>query len=168
MTWDAPARATHYHVTYTDNNGTSWQLAALEHTDTSLTINGADSSKTYLVGVRARNAVGDSGWTNSAAATFTAPDPVASVTAVHQGSSLDVTWPAAARATHYHVTYTGDNGTSWQLAALEHAGTSLTINGVDSSKTYLVGVRAKNAAGASGWVNSAPAARWRRPTRWRR
>ena len=69
-----------------------------------------------------------------------------------------MSWPAAARATHYHVTYTGDNGTSWQLAALEHTGTSLTINNVDSSKTYLVGVRAKNAAGYSGWVNSAPAA----------
>ena len=157
VSWDAPARATHYHVTYTDNNGTSWQLGALEHSDTSLTINGVDSSKTYLVGVRAKNAAGYSGWVNSAAATFTAPDPVASVTAVHQGSSLEVTWPAAARATHYHVTYTGDNGTSWQLAALEHTGTSLTINGVDSSKTYLVGVRAKNAAGSSGWVNSAAA-----------
>ena len=86
------------------------------------------------------------------------PDPVASVTAVHKGSSLDVSWPAAARADSYHVTYTGDNGTSWQLAALEHTGTSLTINNVDSSKTYLVGVRAKNAAGYSGWVNSDPAA----------
>ena len=80
------------------------------------------------------------------------------MTAVHKGSSLDVSWPAAARATHYHVTYTGNNGVLWQLAALEHTGTSLTINGVDSSKTYLVGVRAKNAAGSSGWVNSAPAA----------
>ena len=139
VSWDAPARATHYHVTYTDNNGTSWQLAALEHTDTSLTINGVDSSKTYLVGVRAKNAAGSSGWTNSAAATFTVPDPVASVTAVHKGSSLDVSWPAAARATHYHVTYTGDNGTSWQLAALEHAGTSLTINGCGQHQDLLGG-----------------------------
>ena len=158
VSWDAPARATHYHVTYTGDNGTSWQLGALEHAGTSLTINGVDSTKTYLVGVRAKNTAGSSGWTNSAAATFTAPDPVASVTVAHQGSSLAVSWPAAARATHYHVTYTGDNGTSWQLGALEHAGTSLTINGVDSTKTYLVGVRAKNAAGSSGWVNSTPAA----------
>ena len=157
VSWDAPARATHYHVTYTDNNGTSWQLGALEHSDTSLTINGVDSSKTYLVGVRAKNAAGSSGWVNSAAATFTAPGPVSSVTAVHNGSSLAVSWPAAARATHYHVTYTDNNGTSWQLGALEHSGTSLTINGVDSSKTYLVGVRAKNTAGSSGWVNSAAA-----------
>ena len=159
VSWDAPARATHYHITYSDNNGASWQLAALEHTGTSLTISGVDSSKTYIVGVRAKNAAGASGWVNSApAATLAAPEAVASVTAVHQGSSLDVSWDAPARATHYHITYSDNNGASWQLAALEHTGTSLTISGVDSSKTYIVGVRAKNAAGASGWVNSAPAA----------
>ena len=88
----------------------------------------------------------------------TAPDPVAAVTVDHQGSSLAVSWDAPARATHYHVTYSGDSGTSWQLAVLEHSGTSLAITGVDSSKTYIVGVRAKNAGGYSDWVNSAPAA----------
>ena len=31
------------------------------------------------------------------------------------------------------------------------------INGVELSKSYIVGVRAKNEAGYSGWVNSAPA-----------
>ena len=153
----AAARADSYHVTYSDNNGTSWQLAALEHTGTSLTINGVDNSKTYIVGVRAKNAAGYSGWTNSGAVTSPAPDPVASVTLVHQGNSLDVTWPAAARAASYHVTYTDDNAISWQLAALEHAGTSLTINSVDSSKTYIVRVRAKNAGGSSGWTSSAAA-----------
>ena len=157
VTWPAAARADNYHVTYTDSNAVSWQLGAFGHTGTSLTINGVDSTKTYIVGVRARNTGGWSGWTNSATATFTAPDPVASVTVVHQGSSLDVTWPASARATHYHVTYTGDNATSWELGAADHTGTSLTINGVDSTKTYIVGVRAKNAAGGSGWTNSAAA-----------
>ena len=157
VTWPAAARADNYHVTYTDSNAVSWQLGAFDHTGTSLTINGVDSTKTYIVGVRARNTGGWSGWTNSATATFTAPDPVASVTVVHQGSSLDVTWPAAARADSYHVTYTGDNATSWQLGAADHTGTSLTINGVDSTKTYIVGVRAKNAAGGSGWTNSTTA-----------
>ena len=159
VSWPTVAGATSYHVTYTSDNGTSWSLAAENHPENSITIRGVDNGLTYIVGVRAKNAAGSSGWTNSApAATLAAPDPVASVTAVHQGSSLAVSWPAAARADSYHVTYTGDNGASWQLAALEHTGTSLTINGVDSSKTYLVGVRAKNAGGSSGWVNSAPAA----------
>ena len=159
VSWPTVAGATSYHVTYTSDNGTSWSLAAENHPENSITITGVENGLTYIVGVRARNAAGGSGWTNSApAATVAAPDPMASVTAVHQGSSLSVSWPAAARADSYHVTYTGDNGASWQLAALEHSGTSLTINDVDSTKTYMVGVRAKNAGGASGWVNSAPAA----------
>ena len=149
VSWPTVAGATSYHVTYTSDNGTSWSLAAENHPENSITIRGVDNGLTYIVGVRAKNAAGDSGWTNSAAATFTAPDPVASVTAVHDGSSLAVSWPAAARADSYHVTYTNNNGASWQLAALEHSGTSLTINGVDSTKTYLVGVRAKNATGSS-------------------
>ena len=159
VSWPTVAGATSYHVTYTSDNGTSRSLAAENHPENSITITGVDNALTYIVGVRAKNAAGSSGWTNSApAATLASPEAVASVTAVHQGSSLAVSWPAAARADSYHVTYTSDNGTSWQLAALEHSGTSLTISGVDSSKTYIVGVRAKNAGGASGWVNSAPAA----------
>ena len=159
VSWPTVAGATSYHVTYTSDNGTSWSLAAENHPENSITITGVDNALTYIVGVRAKNAAGGSGWTNSApAATVAAPEAVASVTAVHNGSSLAVSWPAAARADSYHVTYTNNNGASWQLAALEHTGTSLTINGVDSTKTYIVGVRAKNAAGASGWVNSAPAA----------
>ena len=158
VTWPVAARAASYHVTYTGDNGTSWQLGAAAHTSTSLTISGADSTKTYMVAVRAKNAAGYSDWTNSAAATLTAPDPVASVTAVHKGTSLDVSWPESVRAASYHVTYTGDNATTWQLGAAAHTSTSLTINGVDSTKTYTVGVRAKNAVGSSGWVNSAPAA----------
>ena len=159
VSWPTVAGATSYHVTYTSDNGTSWSLAAENHPENSITITGVDNGLTYIVGVRAKNAAGSSGWTNSApAATLAAPDPVVSVTAVHNGSSLAVSWPAAARAASYHVTYTSDNGASWQLAALEHTGTSLTISGVDSTKTYIVGVRAKNAGGASGWVNSAPAA----------
>ena len=159
VSWPTVAGATSYHVTYTSDNGTSWSLAAENHPENSITIRGVENGLTYIVGVRAKNPAGSSGWTNSApAATLASPEAVASVTAVHQGSSLAVSWPAAARADSYHVTYTSDNGTSWQLGALEHVGTSLTINGVDSTKTYLVGVRAKNAAGASGWVNSAPAA----------
>ena len=159
VSWPTVAGATSYHVTYTSDNGTSWSLAAENHPENSITITGVDNALTYIVGVRAKNAAGSSGWTNSApAATLASPEAVASVTAVHQGSSLAVSWPAAARADSYHVTYSGNNGTSWQLGALEHSGTSLTISGVDSSKTYIVGVRAKNAGGASGWVNSAPAA----------
>ena len=75
--WGAVDGATSYHVTYSDNGGSSWSPAALNHTGTSITIS-ADNARTYAVGVRARNSAGDSGWRNSPSAgpyTPPAPDP---------------------------------------------------------------------------------------------
>ena len=159
VSWDAAAGAIKYHVTYTDNGGQSWSLAALEHATNSITISGADDDKAYIVGVRAGNAAGWSGWVNSntVPAVQTPPGSVGSVSATHNGGAVSVSWAAASGATKYHVTYTGDGGASWSLAALEHSTTSITISGADSGKTYVVGVRAGNDAGWSAWVNSPPA-----------
>ena len=62
--WDAPAGATQYHVTYTSDWGQSWTSAADAHASTSITIS-VDNAKAYTVGVRAGNDGGWSGWTNS-------------------------------------------------------------------------------------------------------
>ena len=149
----------HSSVTYSSDHGVSWQLATPKQTSTSLTINGVSSAKAYKVRVRAKNASGYSGWRISASASPPVPDAVAEVRVVHQGSSLAVSWPVPTGASVYHVTYSDANPISWQLAASEHRSTSLIITGVESSKTYLVGLRAANAIGDwSGWVNSAPAA----------
>ena len=159
--WDAPSGATSYHVTYSSTGGASWELAALDHASTSITIS-ADNTKTYVVGVRAKNAAGGSGWRNSpASGPYTPPPPpppdaVASVTVTRADGTLTASWDAPSGATSYHVTYTGDGAQSWQLAALDHTGTSITFN-ADNDKTYIVGVRAKNAGGGSQWRNS-PAA----------
>ena len=158
-TWPSVDGATHYHVTYSSTGGASWQLAALSHTGTSITIT-ADNANTYIVGVRAKNDNGGSGWRNSAAAgpytppnTPTPPDAVASVSVTRADGTLTASWAAPSGATSYHVTYTDNGGTSWQLAALSHTGTSITFN-ADNAKTYIVGVRAKNGSGGSGWRNS--------------
>ena len=163
--WDAPDRATSYHVTYRAHDG-QWQLAALNHTGTSITINGVDNTKTYTVGVRARNISGDSSWRNSPpAGPYTPPGtpdppdppgPVASVTVTRADGSLTASWDAPDRAASYHVTYRAHDG-NWQLAALNHTETSITINDVDNTKTYTVGVRARNSSGDSSWRNSPPA-----------
>ena len=60
-------------------------------------------------------------------------------------------------ATSYHITYSSDNKQSWSLAALNHPDASVTIKDVENAKTYIVGVRARNDAGDSGWRNSEPA-----------
>ncbi len=165
--WTAVDGATSYHVTYTSDGGASWSLAALNHPDASVTIKDVENSKTYIVGVRARNEAGDSGWRNSEPAgpytppkptpppaPITAPDTPSSVTVTRADGTLTASWPAVTGATSYHVTYTSDDGASWSLAALNHPDASITIRGVENSKTYIVGVRARNDGGDSGWRNS--------------
>ena len=165
-TWLAVDGATSYHVTYTANNGASWSLAAFNHPFNSITISGVDNGKSYIVGVRARNSAGGSGWRNSPTSgayvptTSTAPtsqqppERPASVSVTRSDGTLTATWPAVDGATSYHVTYTANNGATWSLAALNHPNSSITITGVDNGKSYIVGVRARNSAGDSGWRDS--------------
>ena len=170
--WANVAHADTYHVTYTDNNAQSWQLAAFDHPATSgnvsITIN-VDNAKSYIVGVRAKNDAGGSGWRNSPSAGPFTPPPAtpASVSVTRDDGILTASWPAAANADAYHVTYTDNNGQSWQLAALSHPATSgnvsITIN-VDNAKSYIVGVRAKNDGGGSNWRNSPSAGPYTPPT----
>ena len=144
-----------------------------------------EQGATYSVGVRSRNASGalTSSWVNSAPVSYQSPseraeqeriersrppEAVSQVNVVHNGGRLRVTWQAQARATHYDVTYWNNNTGVNARAAWNRAGTSITItrdsrsgeppNAVNSSATYTVGVRARNANGESAWTNSAPAA----------
>ena len=164
MGWKATKGATSYHITYTSDNGASWSLGAYGHTSVRINIGGVDNSKTYIVGVRALNEHGGSGWRNSApAGPFTppaTPPPPATpswVNVARADGTLRVTWQAVFNATSYHITYTSDNGQNWNLAASNHTGSSINIGGTPNSLTYIVAVRAGNQHGWSGWRNSAPA-----------
>ena len=160
-TWDAPNGATKYHVTYSFDNKSSWVGAACGDncTTNSYTVTAADPGKTYIVAVRAGNQHGWSGWVNSAPAVPANPPPAApaSITVTRADGSVTASWSAVPGATRYHVTYTSDNKKSWSgpPCADNCAGTSVTITGADNAKTYVVGVRAGNSGGWSGWVNSA-------------
>ena len=157
-TWPAVEGATSYHVTYSSDGGASWSLAALNHPEASITIEGVSNDETYIVGVRARSSADDSGWRNSApAGPFTPLSAPESVTVTRGDGTLMATWPAVKGATSYHVTYSSDSGVSWSLAALNHPEASITIEGVANDETYTVRVRARSSADDSGWRNSAPA-----------
>ena len=167
--WPAVSGATKYHATYTTDNGGSWHAPVSNHTNiatNSVTFD-ADNSKSYIVGVRAGNDHGWSGWRNSPSAgpyqsqptptptpTPQPPGAVSSVSLSRADGTVTADWPAVSGATKYHVTYTDDGGQSWSLAASNHAGSNIDIGGVDNAKSYIVGVRAGNADGWSGWVNS--------------
>ena len=169
--WDAASGATKYHVTYSSDGGGSWTLAALDHAGTSITFD-ADNNASYIVGARAGNDQGWSGWTNSPSAgpytpPVTAPPTPSSVTITRADGSLTASWPTSSGATSYHVTYSDNGRQSWQLAAADHAaagsGTESITFDVENGKTYVVGVRAKNSAGGSGWRNSPSSAPYTPP-----
>ena len=187
----AVSGATKYHITYTTDNGQSWHAPVNNHTNwtsSSITFN-ADNSKTYIIGVRAGNDHGWSGWRNSpSSGPYTPPQPtptptatptpkpeptptptptpapqppsaVASVSLTRADGTVTASWNAVNRATKYHITYSADGGGSWHAPVSNHTNwqsTSVTFN-ADNTKTYIMGVRAGNASGWSGWVNS-PAA----------
>ena len=158
--WSAPANAAAYHVTYTTTGGASWALGAMDHAQTNWTLNNADNSATYVVGVRARNSANVwGGWTNSASIGPFTPAPPAGVgtVSVSRGDgTLTASWSAPANAAAYHVTYTTTGGASWALGAMDHDQTNWTLNNADNSATYIVGVRARNSANVwGGWTNSA-------------
>ena len=168
--WSAVSNATFYHVTYSSNNGKSWSLAALRHGGTSIAI-GATNGATYIVGVRAGNDYGWGGWRNSSSSgPYTPPPPTnpppgtpSSVSITRGDGTLTASWPAVSGATKYHVTYSFNKGKSWSLAAFNHASSSITV-GVENGWTYVVGVRAGNQHGWSGWRNSAPSGPYYPPT----
>ena len=156
--WNAPNGATKYHITYSSDNKASWSLAALDHSENSITINNVDNAKSYIVGVRAGNDHGWSGWVNSpSAGHYTPPASPDGVKITRADGTLTASWPAVPNADSYHVTYTDNDAESWQLAALDHPATpgtvAITIT-ADNDKSYIVAVRAKNNAGGSDFVNS--------------
>ena len=168
--WPAVSGATKYHATYSTDGGSSWHAPVNNHTNitaNSITFN-ADNSKSYIVGVRAGNDSDQwSGWRNSPSAgpyqsqptptptpTPQPPGPVSSVSLTRADGTVTADWLAVSGATKYHVTYTTDGGGSWSLAALNHTSNSIAITGADNAKSYIVGVRAGNAGGWSGWRNS--------------
>ena len=85
VTWTAPRNTgpaiTAYNLQYRKNGETSWTQAAYAGTDTRTTLTGLTVGTTYQVQVRAKNAEGDSPWSNSSSAatatdappTFTSP-----------------------------------------------------------------------------------------------
>ena len=155
--WDAVSGATKYHVTYSTDNKKSWSAPPCGVNCGSSVTFSADNGKSYIVGVRAGNDDGQwSGWRNSDSIAPFNPPPAtpSSVSVTRADGTLTASGYSVSNATKYHVTYTSDGGNSWTSASDSHTGSSISISGVDNNKTYIVGVRAGNDAGWSGWRNS--------------
>ncbi len=83
-----------------------------------------------------------------------APPAPSSVTATRGDGTIVASWYHSDGATGYDVRYSSDNGKSWSWAAWHWRTSVITIKGASGSKSYIVGVRAVNLVGESGWTNS--------------
>ena len=114
--WPSVSGATSYHVTYSSDGMNSWNLAAYDHATTTITISNVDNHKSYVVGVRAKNAHGGSEWRNSDSIAPQVPAAPSSVNLSRGNGTLTANWPAVSGATKYHITYSSDGGWNWNLA----------------------------------------------------
>ena len=100
VSWDAPAGATHYDVTYYGNGVNA--RAAWNRAGTTLEItcdirpdyqnqHCVSSEHSYTVGVRARNAAGESDWRNSDSASLPAPGGASAGSGIGRSASLMLT-----------------------------------------------------------------------------
>ena len=168
--WSAADRATGYDLYFT----TSATAPTAQTTPTvtlgnvtSYTRSGLSASTAYRIYVRASNRAGNSAW--SSAVTVTTPAAPVRAPAVptnltntaQTASTLVYTWTASTGATGYDLYISESNvAPTPQTAATASvaAVTTYTFTGLDSSTTFYVYIRAKNAAGNSAWSSAVSAA----------
>ncbi|MFN8340232.1 MAG: fibronectin type III domain-containing protein [Cyclobacteriaceae bacterium] len=111
---------------------------------------------TYYYRVRAVNATGNSGYSNTVTTLLKPATPVASAAANVTGSSFDAAWPAASGADGYTIEVSSDNFVS-NIPGYDNltvTGTSLTVTGLNEGTTYKYRLRATNASWTSANSNT--------------
>ena len=170
LSWDDPSDSaiTGYEYQYR-HEGVGWgewiSIPESGPSTTSHTVTKLENGMEYRFHLRARNANGpsdsapdfDPWYVAATPAPVLPPATPESVSVTRGDGHLDVSWDAVDGATSYHITYSSDDGASWSLAALNHPDPAITIANVANDATYIVGVRARNSGGDSGWRNSPPA-----------
>ena len=158
VSWNAVSDATKYHALYQADGAGDWLPPIPDYqniTATSFTFD-IDSSKSYVVGVRAGNSAGWGAWTDSPVSNPPLPAAVGSITLNRSDTTLTVSWNAVDGAAKYHALYQADGAGDWLPPISDYqniTATSFTFN-VDSDKSYVVGVRAGNSAGWGPWTDS--------------
>ena len=167
LTWTPTidARATGYRVLRgTSNGGPYTQIATTGPTDSNYTDLTVTNGTTYFYVVTASNAAGESGSSNQATATPTAPltipaAPTNLVATVVSRTQINLTWTDnAANESGYLIERSTNGSTFTQLIPTAPAGaTTFASTGLSANKKYYYRVRATNAAGQSVYSNTASA-----------
>jgi hypothetical protein len=167
LAWtDASANEDGFRVERSTDGTTFGAIATVGAGTTSYQATGLAAGTTYWFRVRAFNAAGDSLASNTASAT-TLPAPPAApsgLTAIAVARNrINLAWvDNAGNETGFEVERS-ENGTTFaRIATLGANATSYASTGLKANRTYYYRVRATNAAGPSGYSNTASATTPRR------
>jgi hypothetical protein len=144
-------------------DGSNFSLVTTLSADaTSYSDIGRAAGTTYWYRVRAVNAAGNSGYSNTASATTPQPTPPAAPSglgAAAAGSDrIDLSWSDNANdETSFEVERSTDGSNFSPLTSRPANVSSYSDTGLQPNTTYWYRVRATNSVGASGWSNTASA-----------
>ena len=162
LAWNASAGATSYSVRRATASGGPYITVASGLAGTSSVDGGLANGTTYHYVVTATGAGGESGNSAEASATPTAPPalPAAPTNLSATGVSktqINLAWSDnAGNETAYSIERSNSSGNGFAVIATVGANVSSYANtGLKANKTYYYRVRATNAAGASGYSNTA-------------
>ena len=161
-----------YQTRYSNTGGyswSSWSTVSGGSSASSRTVTSLSNGTSYTFEVRAKNGVGYGSAASRSATPAEAPDPPTGVSVRTTGlQSLEVTWTppddnGGSDLTGYHVRYCKTNEVSfcnsyqiWSSQSVSGGTTTRTgLTGLTANTQYTVQVRARNAAGNSGWSSSA-------------
>ena len=158
LTWTTSSGATSYNVKRGTTSGGPYGVTVGNTPNTNFTDNTVVNGTTYYYVVTALNNNGQSGNSNQASATPSAPPAIPAAptnlnaTAGPGKKKISLTWNASAGATSYRVFRSPNGSTGWgQIATV--TGTSYQNSGLSNSTTFYYRVTAVNAAGESAPSN---------------
>ncbi len=155
LTWNMANNASTYRVERKGPGETVFSEIASGITTTAYSDTGRQPSSAYSYRVRAENATGLSGYSNTASATTQAqPAAGAPATLSAQANSttqIALNWAAGANAASYRIERKGPGETVFTEIASGITSTSYLDSGRTPNSTYSYQVRSENAGGLSGY-----------------
>ena len=142
LSWSAVSGATGYDVKQGADGTATAVSSGTSHSFSGLTANTA-----YTLYVRARNSSENSEWASLSATT--APAAPSGLGAAANSTTITLSWSAVSGATGYEVKRSPGSETPTAVT-----GTSYSFGGLTAGLDYTLEVRAKNAAGTSGWSST--------------
>src|SRR5436190_706186 len=160
--WNSSSGATSYRLDVSTNSGFSSFVAGYNDLNvgnvTSYAVAGLSPGATYYYRLRAVDAGGTSGNSNTISVTDIPAAPVATAASSVTDSGFDANWNSSSGATSYRLDVSTNSGFSSFVAGYNDLNvgnvTSYAVTGLSPSATYYYRLRAVDAGGTSGNSNT--------------